>query len=160
MWMNWWLRIDLCMWVWLAIAPTKWSTKFWSVRTIPTHLLSIMVYFFLFCLISSLYPLVLACFCQLSASLTITLPEPVLEGTALAITCTTSGVGATGVSLFVNGHGSGITGVIQSDTTMRVFDYGTVDRSNSGTMFQCMDWFDNSISDVATLDVQCKWTCD
>ena len=98
----------------------------------------------------------LSCLCQLSASLTITLPDNVLEGTNLTITCTTSGAGATGVSLLVNGHGSGISGVMQSDTTMRVFDYGTVDRSNSGTIFQCVDWFDNSMSDVATLDVQCK----
>ena len=105
---------------------------------------------------SSLCPLVLACFFQLSASLTITLPEPVLEGTNLTITCTTSGVGAGAVSLLVNGQGSGIIGVIQSDTTMRVFDYGTVDRSNSGTMFQCVDTVDNSLSDVVALDVQCK----
>ena len=72
------------------------------------------------------------------------------------ITCTTSGVGAGTVSLRVNGQDSGISGVIQSDTTMRVFDYGTVDRSSNGTMFQCIDSFDNSMSDVATLDVQCK----
>ena len=108
----------------------------------------------------SLFPLapptVLACFCRLSASLTITLPDPVLEGTTLAITCTTSGGGAGTVVLRVNGEDSGITGVLQSDTTMRVFDYGTVDRFNSGTMFQCVDTFDNSMSDVATLDVQCK----
>ena len=102
----------------------------------------------------------LACLCQLSASLTITLPEPVLEGTTLSITCATSGAGAGAVSLLVNGQGSGIIGVIQSDTTMRVFDYGTVDRSNSGTMFQCVDTFDNSMSDVVTLDLQCKWTTD
>ena len=98
----------------------------------------------------------LACLCQLTASLTITLPDPVLEGTNLTITCTTSGVGAGAVSLLVNGQGSGIIGVIQSDTTMRVFDYGTVDRSNSGTMFQCVDTVDNSLSDVVALDVQCK----
>ena len=72
------------------------------------------------------------------------------------ITCTTSGSGAGTVVLRVNGEDSGITGVLQSDTTMRVFDYGTVNRSNSGTMFQCIDTFDNSMSDVATLDVQCK----
>ena len=62
--------------------------------------------------------------------------------------------------LHVNGKLPGISGAIQSDTTMRVFDYGTVDRSNSGTMFQCIDTFDSSMSDVATLDVQCKITCD
>ena len=28
-----------------------------------------------------------------------------------------------------------------------VFDYGTVDRSNSGTMFRCIDTFDSSMSD-------------
>ena len=98
----------------------------------------------------------LACFCQLSASLTITLPDPVLEGTNLTITCTTSGAGAGPVLLLVNEQGSGISGVIQSDTTMRVFDYGTVDRNNSGTMFQCVDTFDGSMSDIASLDVQCK----
>ena len=101
-------------------------------------------------------PTVLACLCQLSASLTITLPDPVLEGTNLTITCTTSGAGAGAVILHVNGKLPGISGAIQSDTTMRVFDYGTVDRSNSGTMFQCLDTFDNSISDVVILDVQCK----
>ena len=58
--------------------------------------------------------------------------------------------------LHVNGQLSGIIGVIQSDTSVRVFDYGTVDRSNSDTMFQCIDTFDSSMSDVATLDVQCK----
>ena len=98
----------------------------------------------------------LAGLCQLSASLTITLLDPVLEGTNLAVTCTTSGAGTATVALLVNGQDSMISGAVQSDTTMRVFVYGTVDRSNSGTMFQCVDTFDNSISDVATLDVQCK----
>ena len=98
----------------------------------------------------------LACLCQLAASLTISLPEPVLEGTNLVITCITSGVGAGAVSLLRNGQGSGVSGVIQSNTSVRVFDLGAVDRSSSGIMFQCVDTFDNAMSAVVTLDVQCE----
>ena len=92
------------------------------------------MYFSLVSLFSSLPPTVWACLCQLPASLTITLSDPVLEGMTFTITCTTSGAGADRVALIVNGLDSGINGVIQSDTTMRVFDYGTLDTSNSVTL--------------------------
>lgn len=97
----------------------------------------------------------LACLCQLAASLTISLPDPVLEGTNLVIACITSGVGAGAVVLLENGQISGNTGVVQSNTSVRVFDLGTVDRSRSG-VFRCVDTFDNAMSAEVTLDVQCK----
>ena len=53
--------------------------------------------------------LVLACLCQLVGggsvpSLTISLPDPVLEGTNLVISCITSGVSAGAVPLLRNGQ--------------------------------------------------------
>ena len=61
--------------------------------------------------------------------------------------------------LQVDGQSSGIIEVVQSNTSVRVFNYGTVNRSNNGTMFQCVDtlyYYGTFMSDVATLDVQCK----
>ena len=72
------------------------------------------------------------------------------------ISCITSGVGAASVSLLRNGLGSGVSGVIQSNVSVIVFDLGAVDRSSSGIMFQCVDTFDNAMSAVVTLDVQCE----
>ena len=101
--------------------------------------------------------LLLACLCPLAASLTISVPDPVLEGTNLEINCITSGGGAAAVILLQNGQNSGVSGVIQkSNTSVRVFDLGTVDRSNSGTTYRCVSGFDNSMSTEVTLDVQCE----
>ena len=89
----------------------------------------------------------LACLCPLAASLTISVPDPVLEGTNLEINCITSGGGAADVILLQNGQNSGLSGVIQqSNTSVRVFDLGTVDRSNSSTTYRCVSGFDNSMS--------------
>ena len=99
----------------------------------------------------------LACLCPLAASLTISLPDPVLEGTNLVINCITSGVGAGSVVLRQNGLNSGVSGIVQqSNISVRVFNLGAVDRSNSGTTYRCVDTFDNSMSAQATLDVQCE----
>ena len=98
----------------------------------------------------------LACLCPLAASLTISVPDPVLEGTNLEINCITSGVGAGSVVLHQNGQDSMVNGVVQSNTSVRVFDLGAVDRSNSGTRYRCVDTFDNSMSAQVTLDVQCE----
>ena len=98
----------------------------------------------------------LACLCPLAASLTISVPDPVLEGTNLVISCITSGVGAAAVLLLQNGQDSGVSGVVQSNITVSVFDLGAVDRSNSGTMYQCISGFDGSMSAEVTLDVQCE----
>ena len=101
----------------------------------------------------------LACLCPLAASLTISLPDPVLEGTNLVISCITSGVGSAAVILLWNGQDSGVSGVTQqSNISVRVFDLGAVDRSNSGTVFRCVDMFDNAMSVEVTLAVQCE--CD
>ena len=90
-------------------------------------------------------------------SLTISLPDPILEGTNLVISCITSGVGARAVALQQNGQGSGVDGVLlQGNSSMRVFDLGTVDRSNSSTMFQCVDTIHIIMSAQVTLDVQCE----
>ena len=99
----------------------------------------------------------LACLCPLAASLTISVPDPVLEGTNLVINCITSGVGAGGVVLRQNGQDSGVIGVVQqSNISVRVFDLGAVDRSNSGTTYRCVNNVDNSMSAQVTLDVQCE----
>ena len=56
-----------------------------------------------------------------------------------------------------NGQESGVSGVVQqSNTSVRVFDLGAVDRSNSGTRYWCVDTFDNSMSAQIALDVQCE----
>ena len=55
----------------------------------------------------------LACLCPLAAPLTISVPDPVLEGTNLVINCITSGVGAGGVVLHQNEQVSEISGVEQ-----------------------------------------------
>ena len=73
------------------------------------------------------------------------------------INCITSGVGAGGVVLHQNGQVSEISGVVQqSNISVRVFDLGAVDRSNSGTMYRCVNIVDNSMSAQVTLDVQCE----
>ena len=91
------------------------------------------------------------------SSLTISLPDPVLEGMNLVISCITSGVGAGAVSLQRNGQAAGVNGVLQQgNSSMRVFDLGTVDRSNSSTMFQCVDTIHIIMSAQVTLDVQCE----
>ena len=73
------------------------------------------------------------------------------------INCITSGVGAGSVVLRQNGLNSGVSGVVQqSNTSVRVFNLGAVDRSNSGTTYQCVSTFDNSMSAQVTLDVQCE----
>ena len=58
--------------------------------------------------------------------------------------------------LHQNGQNSGVSGVVQSNITVSVFDLGAVDRSNSGTMYRCVNNFDNSMSAEVTLDVQCE----
>ena len=101
----------------------------------------------------------LVCFCPLASSLTISpqvLPSPVLEGTEVVITCTTSGAGAGAVVLLVNGQFTGVVGVIQSTTSVRVFSV-TVDRSHNRANFTCINTFDNAISGDAILpEVLCK----
>ena len=73
------------------------------------------------------------------------------------ITCITSGVGAGSVVLHQNGQDSGVSGVVQqSNTSVRVFDLGAVDRSNSGTRYRCVNQFDISMSAEVTLDVPCE----
>lgn len=100
---------------------------------------------------------VLACLWTLVSSLTITLsPDPVLEGANLTVTCIAAGVGAGAVVLLENGQLFASQGVIQSNTSVRVYDYGAVDRSNSGVELQCVDTFDNAMSERVTLDIQCK----
>ena len=98
----------------------------------------------------------LACLCSLAASLTISVPDPVLEGTNLVIICITSGASAGTVVLHQNGQDSVVNGVVQSNISVSVFDLGAVDRSNSGTTYRCVDTFDNSMSAEITLDVQCE----
>ena len=99
----------------------------------------------------------LACLCPLAAPLTISVPDPVLEGTNLVVTCITSGGGAGGVVLNQNGQESGVSGVVQqSNVSVGVFDVGAVDRSNSGTTYRCENTFDGSMSAEITLDVQCE----
>ena len=98
----------------------------------------------------------LACLCPLAASLTISVPDPVLEGTNLVISCITSGVGAASVVLNQNGQQSGFSGVVQRNITVIVFNLGAVDRSNSGTTYRCVSGFDGSMSAEVTLDVQCE----
>ena len=98
----------------------------------------------------------LACLCPLATSLTISVPDPVLEGTNLVINCITSGVGAGSVVLNQNGQDSGVSGVVQSNITVSVFNLGAVDRSSSGTTYQCVSGFDGSMSAEVTLDVQCE----
>ena len=98
----------------------------------------------------------LACLCPLAASLTISVPDPVLEGTNLVISCITSGGGAAAVLLLQNGQDSGVSGVVQSNITVSVFNLGAVDRSNSGTRYRCVSNFDGSMSAEVTLDVQCE----
>ena len=104
-------------------------------------------------------PKLVLAFCPLVLALTISpevLPNPVLEGTELMITCTTSGVGAGAVALLVNGQSTGVTGVIQSVASVRVFKVA-VDRSHHRAKFRCIDTFDNSESQDATLaEVLCK----
>ena len=103
----------------------------------------------------------LACLCQLAGggslpSLTISLPNPVLEWMNLVITCIRSEGGAGSVVLLRNGQISGVDGVVlQSNTSVRVFDLGAVDRSTSGTVFQCTRTNADSRSAEVTLDVQC-----
>ena len=72
------------------------------------------------------------------------------------INCITSGVGAGGVVLHQIGQDSMVNGVVQSYITVRVFDLGAVDRSNSGTMYRCVNNVDNSMSAQVILDVQCE----
>ena len=73
------------------------------------------------------------------------------------INCITSGVGAGSVVLHQNGQDSGVSGRIQqSNITVRVFDLGAVDRSNSGTRYRCVSNFDGSMSAELTPDVQCE----
>ena len=98
----------------------------------------------------------LVCLCPLAASLTISVPDPVLEGTNLVVSCITSGGGAAAVLLLQNGQDSGVSGVVQSNITVSVFNLGAVDRSSSGTMYRCVSTFDNSMSAQVTLDVQCE----
>ena len=102
--------------------------------------------------------LALVC-CPVILALTISpevLPSPVLEGTELVITCTTSGVGAGAVVLLINGQISEVAGVIQSVTSVRVFNV-PVDRSHHGAKFTCTSTFDNTMSqDVILSEVQCK----
>ena len=74
------------------------------------------------------------------------------------ISCITSGGGAGAVLLLENGQDSVISGVTQSNVSVRVFDLGTVDRSRSG-VFRCIDTFDNAMSAEVTLNVQCKRNC-
>ena len=110
----------------------------------------------LLCVSLSTYA-VLAYFCTLVSTLTITLsPDPVLEGSNLTVTCIASGVGAGAVVLLENGLLSASQGVIQSNTSVRVYEYGAVDRSSSGLQLQCIDTFDNAMSETVSLDVQCK----
>ena len=98
----------------------------------------------------------LACLCPLAASLTISVPDPVLEGTNLVVSCITSGVGAGNVLLLQNMQDSGVSGVVQSNITVSVFNLGAVDRSSSGTRYRCVSNFDGSMSAEVTLDVQCE----
>ena len=73
------------------------------------------------------------------------------------INCITSGVGAGGVVLLQNGQGSGVLGVIQqSNTSVRIFDLGAVDRSSSNTVYQCLDIVDLQLSAEVALVVQCE----
>ena len=73
------------------------------------------------------------------------------------INCITSGGGAAAVILLQDGQVSAVSGVVQqSNISVRVFDLGAVDRSNSGTTYQCVSGFDNSMSAEVTLDVQCE----
>ena len=72
------------------------------------------------------------------------------------ITCITSGGGAGSVMLHQNGQDSMVSGEVQSNISVRVFDLGAVDRSNSGTRYRCVDTYDNSMSAELTLDVQCE----
>ena len=58
--------------------------------------------------------------------------------------------------LHQNGQDSMVNGVIQSNTSVSVFDLGAVDRSNSGTTYRCVSNFDGSMSAQVTLDVQCE----
>ena len=102
-------------------------------------------------------PLISAVLPLSAGSISDNLPDPVLEGTNLVISCITSGGGSAAVLLLRNGRDSGVSGVTQqSNISVRVFDLGAVDRSNSGIMFQCVSGFDNSMSAVVTLDVQCE----
>ena len=90
-------------------------------------------------------------------SLTISLPDPVLEGTNLVVSCIRSEGGAGSVVLLRNGQISGVDGVVlQSNTSVREFDLGAVDRSSSGTVFRCIDPVDVIYSAEVTLDVLCK----
>ena len=72
------------------------------------------------------------------------------------ITCITSGVGAGSVVLHQNGQDAMVNGVVQSNTSVIVFDLGAVDRSNSGTKYRCISGLDGSMSAEVTLDVQCE----
>ena len=75
------------------------------------------------------------------------------------ITCATSGVGAGPVQLLVNGMVSGEGGVLQSNDSVIVFTFRTVDRSDNdgnGIAFRCANAFDGSTAEEVTLDVQCK----
>ena len=72
------------------------------------------------------------------------------------ISCITSGGSAGSVVLHQNGQDSGNSGIQQSNASVRAFDLGAVDRSNSGTRYRCVDTFDNSMSAEVTLDVQCE----
>ena len=59
--------------------------------------------------------------------------------------------------LHQNGQESGVSGVVQqSNISVRVFNLGAVDRSNSGTRYRCVDTIDNSMSAEITLDVHCE----
>ena len=99
----------------------------------------------------------LACLCPLAAPLPISVLDPVLEGTNLVINCITSGVGAASVVLQQNGQDSGLSGVVQQNNiTMIVLDLGAMDRSSSGTTYQCVNGFDNSTSAEVTLNVRCE----
>ena len=72
------------------------------------------------------------------------------------ISCITSGGGAGSVVLDQNGQGSMVNGVVQSNISVSEFNLGAVDRSSSGTRYRCVDTFDNSMSALVTLDVQCE----
>ena len=55
-----------------------------------------------------------------------------------------------------NGQDSEVSGVVQSNITVIVFNLGAVDRSSSGITYRCVSALDNSMSAQVTLDVQCK----